>query len=159
MTRTLTKTKSQFSVLAQVCVCLLAASFLHMFPAIAGDSKNYVPWPMEEYEFFGLSKAALVEKYGKKLIFNEDRSRGKLDTSSQFLFTFADGKVSAVQRLTIGANGREYFGPMLKSKKSAVEYARIGRELSGRATTVHQRQRSTEKRFEELSEMLKRRSR
>lgn len=90
-------------------------------------------------------------------MFNQYLSRGNLDKSLQFLFTFAHGKVSAVQRLTIGPSGQEYYGPMLKSKKSAIEYARIGRELAnkGRGDQAASK-RLLDKRFKQLGKMLSR---
>jgi hypothetical protein len=141
------------------CLILLAVLLFHASLSIAGDSKNYVPWPMDEYEFFGLSKDALAKQYKGKLIFNDDQTRAKLDPSGQgqFLFTFANGKVAAVQRLTLGPSGREYYGPMLKSKESAIEFARTGLALSPKSIdgddSAH---KLAEKRFKALSKMLKR---
>ena len=148
------------------CVALSFSAFLVFgTPAFAGDSKNYVPWPMDEYEFFGLSKDDLAKQYKNKLIFNEDLSRGNLDKSSLFLFTFSDGKVSAVQRLTLSSSRQEYYGPMFKSKKSALEYARIGRELASQNSSSHAKVAGgkdsltefQDKRFKELGKMLRRR--
>jgi hypothetical protein len=79
---------------------------------------KYTPWPIEEYELFGLTKEQILSKW------NVDLSRdGTLSLGYQrFNLEFSDAlKVRAVQRYFVGCQ-RTYYGRWLESKSEALDY-------------------------------------
>lgn len=83
---------------------------------------QYAPWPIDEYQLFGLEKGSIVATYpvqfsndGKSIMFIPA-------TGQRFNLEFNDeGKVCAVQRYFIGC-GHTYRGPWLPSQKEALDY-------------------------------------
>lgn len=94
-----------------------------------------MPWGVEEYEFFSLTKQQLAARFkGSKVGFREDMKRVVLGPQQggcagydgpTFELTFTKGKVSRVQRIFVGCKETQY-GPPLDSKEAALKYAIAG---------------------------------
>ena len=87
---------------------------------------GYVPWGIDEFELFGLTKKKLDEKFKNKMHFrSEDSSAAWNDgRSAHFRLVFGDDdKVASVQRVFIDGAGCEIKGPLLKSKKEALDFS------------------------------------
>lgn len=104
--------------------------------ALATDA-NYVPWGVDEYEFFALSREQLATRFKGKVQFRDDMQRVLVSPQKglcagydgpTFKLTFTDGRVSRVQRIFVGCKENQY-GPTLDSKEAALRYAITG--LSG----------------------------
>lgn len=91
---------------------------------------NYIPWGVDEYEFFGLTKPQLAEKFKNKLVFENDYQKAIFKTfkgchsydGASFSLSFENGKVSKVQRIFLGCN-ETLQGEVFESKDAALRYA------------------------------------
>lgn len=91
---------------------------------------NYVPWGVDEYEFFGLTKPQLAEKFKGKLIFDKEFEKATFRSfkgchtydGASFKLSFENGKVSKVQRIFLGCTETQE-GTVFESKETAVRYA------------------------------------
>ena len=102
--------------------------FMGMFPVIAHDlHARYVSWGIDEYELFGLTKDQLKKDFKNKLFFNGDFSDAHFcpdgDAGPQFLLKFENDHVSQVQRMFIDGGGCHIMGPILESKKEALQFS------------------------------------
>jgi hypothetical protein len=87
---------------------------------------GYVPWGIDEFELFGLTKQELDEKFKGELhvqvedsaaVWNDDRP-------GRFHLAFdKDDNVTTVQRVFIDGAGCEIRGPRLTSKKEALRFS------------------------------------
>jgi len=87
---------------------------------------EYVPWGIDEYELFGLTKNQLAKDFKNKLHFNKEFSEGyltRLDYGPRFLFTYNNNQVSSIQRMFIDGYGCHIMGPILNSKKEALKFS------------------------------------
>jgi len=88
---------------------------------------RYVSWGVDEYELFGLTKGELKKSFKNTVFFNEDFTNGRLcregDYGPQFILTFENGHVSSVQRMFIDGGGCHIMGPILESKKEALQFS------------------------------------
>ena len=86
---------------------------------------DYVPWGVDEYELFGLTKSDLCKNFKGKLDFDEQFTHAHLSgyPGPQFLLTFAGDRVSIVRRMFIDGGGCHIMGPILKSKKEALIFS------------------------------------
>jgi hypothetical protein len=87
---------------------------------------EYVPWGIDEYELFGLTKDKLAKDFKNKIRFNKEFSDGYLtrpDYGPHFLFTYNNNQVSSVQRMFIDGYGCHIMGPILNSKKEALKFS------------------------------------
>jgi hypothetical protein len=91
---------------------------------------NYVPWGVDEYEFFGLTKPQLAAKFKSRVEFRNEMQRACVSPQKgscsgydgpTFELTFEGGKVSRVQRVFVGCHESQY-GPVLESKPAALRY-------------------------------------
>jgi len=94
---------------------------------------EYVPWGVDEYELFGLTKADIAKSFKDTLGFEEPESRIYFVGYNSpglgrpgFVVTFADGKIATVKRLFIDGGGCHIVGPVLKSKKEALNFTIAG---------------------------------
>lgn len=95
-----------------------------------GAVANYVPWGVDEYEFFGLTKSQLAAKFKSRVEFRNEMQRACVSPQKgscagydgpTFELTYADGRVSKVQRIFVGCKEIQY-GPVLESKPAALRY-------------------------------------
>jgi hypothetical protein len=87
---------------------------------------EYVPWGIDEYELFDLTKDKLAKDFKSKLHFNKELSEGYLtrpEYGPHFLLTYDNNKVSSVQRMFIDGYGCHIMGPVLNSKKEALQFS------------------------------------
>lgn len=96
---------------------------------------GYVPWGIDEFELFGLTKKNLDENFKGKMHFRvEDSSAVWNDgRSAHYHLGFGeDDKVASVQRVFIDGGGCEIKGPLLKSKKEALDFSVDGLSKLGK---------------------------
>ncbi len=94
---------------------------------------GYVPWGVDEYEFFGLSKTQLTSQFKGKLRFSADFERASFGPveachtydGATFKLGYGAGKVTAVQRIFVGCNETSY-GPAFETKEAALKFAILG---------------------------------
>lgn len=87
---------------------------------------GYVPWGVDEYQLFGLTKIELKKKFGEKLTFDFPCNQAWMNSDHfgpQFFFTYTDGKVSSVSRMFIDGGGCHIQGPLLRSKVDALKFS------------------------------------
>lgn len=104
---------------------LLAALFTGSVSGCGRQSYHqtgYVPWGLDEFELFGLAKPELGKKVEGK--FHSESSELSWKGAARFHITFdKDGKVETVQRMFIDGAGCNLTGPLLTSKKEALEFS------------------------------------
>ena len=86
---------------------------------------GYVSWGIDEFELFGLTKKKLDEKFKGEMHFKAEDSAAVWNDgrSAHFQLSFGDnGEVAAVQRIFIDGAGCVIKGPLLKSKKEALDF-------------------------------------
>lgn len=102
--------------------------------ASPGYAVGYVPWGLDEFEFFSLTKPQLQTKFAGQAEFRNDMTRVLLSPQKggcagydgpTFALTFKQGKVAAVQRIFVGCKETQ-CGPVLDSKEAALKYAIAG---------------------------------
>lgn len=95
----------------------------------ANDAK-YASWGIDEYEFFGLTKQQVVQKFKSKVTFRENYQRICIAPQPgscagydgpTFQLTYENGKVAKVQRVFIGCKETQY-GPVFSTKDAAIRY-------------------------------------
>jgi hypothetical protein len=123
------------SLLRRFVVLSFIFSLLLVNPAIVATADyghshleaKYVPWGIDEYELFALTQPELLQKFKNKLEFDKDFSHARFDHDStsgpQFLLTITDGHVTGVQRMFIDGGGCHIMGPVLTSKKEALQFS------------------------------------
>lgn len=119
-------------------------------PALAGQychhQTGYVSWGIDEYELFGLTEEEIAEKFKGQLHYDKADHHAKFYSNGygpQFIVTFTDKHVSAVQRLFIDGAGCNILGPVLSTKKTALEFSIDGlSKMSTRARDDEQRLRT-----------------
>ncbi len=87
---------------------------------------GYVSWGIDEFELFGLTKKKLDEKFKDKMHFRGADSAAVWNDgrSAQFRLAFGDDdKVASVQRIFIDGAGCEIKGPLITSKKEALDFS------------------------------------
>jgi hypothetical protein len=87
---------------------------------------GYVPWGIDEYELFNLSKTELAKRFDGQLKFDDALTRASFSSrhgGPQFILTYKDGKVSGVSRMFIDGAGCHIKGPQLNSKKEALKFS------------------------------------
>jgi hypothetical protein len=91
---------------------------------------GYVPWGIDEFQFFGLNKAELSKQFKGQLTFDQKFTNAKFNSDChhgpQFLLTFKNDRVSTVQRMFIDGAGCEIKGPEFMSKKDALKFSILG---------------------------------
>lgn len=114
-------------------IAIAAAVFIFAATAALAEEAKYVPWGVDEYEFFGLTKQQLAARF-KKVIFRDDMRRVLLSPQPgncagydgpTFELGFAGGKVSTVQRVFVGCKETQY-GPTFTTKVAALQFAIAG---------------------------------
>lgn len=102
--------------------------------AFAQDAAaGYVPWGVDEYEFFGLTKAQLKSHFKGKMRFSADVERASFGPveachtydGATFKLGYSADKVVAVQRIFVGCNETSY-GPAFENKQAALKFAIAG---------------------------------
>ncbi len=94
---------------------------------------GYVPWGVDEYEFFGLTKAQLKSQFKGKMRFSSDAERASFGPveachtydGATFKLGYSADKVVAVQRIFVGCNETSY-GPAFENKQAALKFAIAG---------------------------------
>jgi hypothetical protein len=87
---------------------------------------GYVSWGIDEFELFGLTKEKLDEKFKDRMHFRSSDSAAVWNDGRAAHFRLAfgdDNKVATVQRIFIDGAGCEIKGPLLKSKKEALDFS------------------------------------
>ncbi len=87
---------------------------------------GYVSWGIDEFELFGLTKQSVDKKFPGVLHFKAGDSSAVWNDgrTAHFKLSFGeDGKVAAVQRIFIDGAGCEIKGPLLTSKKQALDFS------------------------------------
>lgn len=87
---------------------------------------GYVSWGIDEFELFGLTKKKLDEKFKDKMHFRSEDSSAVWNDgrSGHFHLAFGDDdKVASVQRIFIDGAGCEIKGPLITSKKEALNFS------------------------------------
>ena len=120
------------STLIGLCLSLSQVAFLAWpMPALAQHGPaTYVPWGIDEYELFGLTRAEILQKYKGQLGFDKETGRvffGDRNSTGygrpQFELTYAHDRVVGVKRLFIDGAGCLIWGPGLNSKKDALNFS------------------------------------
>lgn len=124
--------------LLSVGLILLLNSCALAQPDIAESSEvrdqcptHYTSWGIDEYELFDLNKKQLDSTYKDKLYFSPDYTKAQFYKNGAawnysgpaFKLTFKEERVTRVQRCFGGCCKRDHVGPVLQSKKEALEYA------------------------------------
>ncbi len=107
-----------------IFVCIL----LWTTPAFSHDhlKAEYVPWGIEEYQLFGLSKSELIKQFKGELHFNKEFTEGYMTSLSygpRFLLTYDHDRVTKVQRMFIDGYHCHIMGPVLNSKTDALKFS------------------------------------
>lgn len=114
---------------------------------------GYVSWGVDEYELFGLTEAELTQKFKGTLRYDKTDSHAYFNKGSnggpQFILTFIDKRVSKVRRLFIDGAGCHIKGPIISSKKEALEFSIDG------LTKMPARAKDDEQRLKEAKELLR----
>lgn len=83
----------------------------------------YIPWSIEEYQLFGLTKEQILSMWpvefsrdGDSVFFNDGKFNLEFDQTY---------KVRAVQRFFVGCK-QNYYGPWLQSQEEALDYCVTG---------------------------------
>lgn len=87
---------------------------------------DYVPWGIDEFELFGLTKKEIGVKSKGELQFNEEDSSAqwKDGRSAHFQVAFdKDGKIISVQRVFVDGAGCLMRGPLFTSIKQALQFS------------------------------------
>lgn len=120
-------------ILRVLAVALIACSLAaceRTPPSAVLAQSPYVPWGVEEYEFFGLTRPELATKFKSRVEFRNDMQRACVAPQKgscagydgpTFELTYTDGRVSQVQRVFVGCKETQY-GPVLESKPAALRY-------------------------------------
>ncbi len=123
---------SRFVVLSFIFSLLLGNPAIR-FASAYGHSHleaTYVPWGIDEYELFGLTPPELLQKFKNRLEFDKDFSHARFDQNStsgpQFIMKITNGHVTGVQRMFIDGGGCHIMGPVLTSKKAALQFSIAG---------------------------------
>ncbi len=103
---------------------------------------GYVPWGVDEFELFGLTKEELLQKFEGRMHFhNEESEFAWNDRLARFRVSFdKEGKVVTVQRVFIDGAGCELKGPLLTTKKEALEFSVEGLSSLGHLDAQDQAQ-------------------
>lgn len=104
-------------------IVILLSVWFWVSPVLAHDhlKAEYVPWGIDEYQLFGLTKTELSKQYKNEVHFNHELTEAYLTSESygpRFLLTYENNHVTAVQRMFIDGGGCHIMGPILKSKRS-----------------------------------------
>jgi hypothetical protein len=110
--------------LSFIIICML----LNIAPAFSHDhlKAEYVPWGVDEYELFGLTKDQLSKEFKNKLHFNNDFTEAYISFPNfgpRFLLTYDKSHVTTVQRMFIDGCGCHIMGPILSSKVDALQFS------------------------------------
>ncbi|MFN8656553.1 MAG: hypothetical protein U0105_09460 [Candidatus Obscuribacterales bacterium] len=129
-----------------ICVLCLSTALVACRPANQGQASDintsphsagavgYVPWGMDEFQFFALTKEELKSRYKDKVEFRDDMRRVLLSPQKggcagydgpTFALTYVKGRVSSVQRIFVGCKETQY-GPVLDSKEAALKFSIAG---------------------------------
>lgn len=125
-------------------LAVLAMMYFVGVAAFAQQSAGYVPWGVDEYELFGLTKQELVAKFKGKLQFSEDGTRAMFGAveachtydgpTFKLSFDPENKRVSSVQRIFVGCTSTQ-FGPIFDRKQDALGFAISGlSQLAKRGT-------------------------
>lgn len=146
-------------------VLLLIATMLTLTIPVAWSAlppehfkAKYVPWGIDEYELISLNADELPNKFkgklrfvegGRHAFFSKDGSKGP-----QFLLDISGGRVLSVQRLFIDGEGCNITGPILKSKKEALQFSIDGlsKLKGGGDRQDHERLLSAQRMLKELEQ-------
>jgi hypothetical protein len=125
------KPMSMSSPSLSVRLFIAAAAFiLCCLPSFAEDVAKYASWGIDEYEFFGLTKQQVVQKFKNKVTFRENYQRICIAPQPgscagydgpTFQVTYENGKVAKVQRIFMGCKETQY-GPVFSDKNAAMRY-------------------------------------
>lgn len=111
-------------------VIILAILFALASLGCRADDAKYASWGIDEYEFFGLTKQQVVQKFKSKVVFRENYQRICIAPQAgscsgydgpTFQLTYENGKVAKVQRVFIGCKETQY-GPVFSTKTAAIKY-------------------------------------
>ncbi|RTL40900.1 MAG: hypothetical protein EKK48_15095 [Candidatus Melainabacteria bacterium] len=118
--------KLSSSVLALFFGYFFCISPIAVVYAQSHHDTGYVSWGTDEFELFGLTKAQLTKKFKGELEFDQNFETAWLSpkhTGPQFILSFSNGKVIAVQRMFVDGMGCHIMGPILKSQKEAARFS------------------------------------
>ncbi len=107
---------------------------------------GYVPWGIDEFELFGLTKQQLDKKFDGELHFQKEDSAAVWNDGRPGHFHLAfdkDNKVAEVQRVFIDGAGCEIKGPLLTSKKAALQFSVDGLSNLGKLDKEEQSKLAT----------------
>lgn len=143
------------SLAIRIALCLAIATVIQAPVGAHSLEATYVPWGVDEYEFFGLTAPELAKDFKGKLEFERDYTKAFFvgHHSSgfgqpQFELTFDKGKVVRVRRLLIDGAGCNIEGPSLSSKKEALRFSVDG------LTNLANRDRNDDARLKAARQML-----
>jgi len=142
-------------------ITVLLAMLLSTWNPATGHSLDakYVPWGIDEYELFGLTKSALAQKFKGKLQFNEGFTNAWFFNDKggpKFLLTFEDGCVATVGRVFVDGAGCNLTGPVLSSKRAALQFSIHGLlQISKRTVKEQQKVESAEEMLREIEYLQK----
>ncbi len=114
---------------------------------------GYVSWGVDEYELFGLTESELTQKFKGTLRYDKTDSHAYFNEGGiggpQFILTFIDKRVGKVQRLFIDGAGCHIKGPVISSRKEALEFSIDG------LSKMPSRAKDDEQRLKEAKELLR----
>jgi hypothetical protein len=147
--------KSSLTIIAKSTLVAFIALILQL-PAFAHSLQaNYIPWGVDEYEFFGLTTPELAKDFKGKMEFEQYYTRAYFPGyrhagfgQPQFELTFDKGKVVRVRRLLVDGAGCNIEGPNLSSKKEALLFSVDG------LTKLANRDRNDDARLKAAKQML-----
>lgn len=86
---------------------------------------SFVPWQVDEFELFELTQPELSRKFEGKLKFDYGYTEAVITEASRsrLLLTFDNYRVATVQRVFVDGAGCHLTGPLLTSKKDALEFS------------------------------------
>jgi|GEM_PF-711805 len=155
--------KSRFiGICLSLCAGMtLAAPIQGLFPVYAQPHTHsmiatYVPWGVDEYELIGLTKDEILKKF-KELGYDDKESRIYFADYNRpgfgrpgYIVTFANGKVATIKRLFIDGGGCHIIGPVLSSKKEALNFTIEGLLKGNRSAKQEARLKAAQKTLAEL---------
>ena len=87
---------------------------------------KYVPWGVDEFELYGLTKNEITQKFKGEMHLSEEEKAISWDDGrpGHFHLGFDDtGRVGAIRRIFIDGAGCEIKGPELNSKEKALQFS------------------------------------
>ena len=89
-------------------------------------NRGYISWGVDEFEFFGLTKSELSQKFKAKLAFDKDYSHAGFNASCLecrgFVLTFKNNRVTEVQRQLRDGAGCNLLGYVFSTKEAALHW-------------------------------------